>query len=448
MENNSAAYSGRPMPSTFSGENEMGNGERSIANGAPAMARVCIIYAYPSISEGHGSRILQTVQSVLTEAGASIDLIDLYRANFNPVTSMEEHALYGKSVLADVAAYQARLALAEVWFFLYPVWWSTPPAILKGFIDRVFTPGFAFKFEGKVMQPLLEGKRALVIRTFGGSALNEQLSGEVAENFMDKAVLGACGLKVSAQDIYSVESMAETAFNHALFQTSGYSRRMLVAPTGVPHRLRSISAPYLPPIEPKIRLPVDAEGEEKIELSDEAKSDLEYFKSARRKARDDVHRRADLRTGGGVSRPKTERGAFGSGRGGREAGSFGTSREGSSSGSYGSGRGSSNKGGFASQSERGSFGSGRASASTSSFGGRNRNARNSFGSGRSDSRSSNSSGARGGMPPSSTSGSGTPPLSSTGRPREGGQYFGRKSQETRREGTPFWKAGKKKHRRR
>ena len=268
------------------------------SSGVAAPPRVCIVYGYPSATAGHGPRILQTVTKTLTESAAPFDVLDLYRSRFNPVTSDEEHLIYGKDVAKDVAAIQSILGRAEVWIFLYPVWWSTPPAILKGWIDRVLTPGFAFSNDSKGSHPLLGSKRALIIRTFGGSALVEQRSGNVASSFMEKAVLLTCGIKSVSQDIFSSETLAETAFANALFQAAGSVRRALGRPTGIPHHLRSIAAPYLPPIEPKLKLPVDEADEDKVELSDEAKSDLEYFKSARRQAREAVHRKADASMGG------------------------------------------------------------------------------------------------------------------------------------------------------
>ena len=326
-----------------------------------APSRVCIIYAYPSLSSGHGPRILQTVQKALAESGTPVDLIDLYRENFNPVMGEAEVAQYGKSLPPDAASAQAKLAASEAWVLLYPVWWSTPPAILKGFFDRVLTPGFAFKSESRGIQPMLEGKRALVVRTFASSALQEQRFGMVAQGFMEKAVLGACGVRVVTVDIYSVDSLAESAFAHTLLQISGASRRLLSRPSVVPNYLRSISAPYLPPLEQKPRLPVNTEGEERIELSEEAKSDLEYFKSARRQAREAVHRKADARSGGKPAQKGKNRGFFGQGRGGNERGSFG--RGSGERGQFGSGR----AGG-----ERGSFGAGRGSNERSSFGGQGR----------------------------------------------------------------------------
>lgn len=326
---------------------------------APAVPpRVCVIYGYPSATAGHGPKLLQTVTKTLTESGAQFDVLDLYRSRFNPVTSDEEHLLYGKSVAPDVAAMQAVLGRAEVWIFLYPVWWSTPPAILKGWIDRVLTPGFAFRYDAKGVHPLLESKRAVIIRTFGGSALAEQRAGSVASSFMEKVVLGACGIKAVSQDIFSSETLAETAFGNALFQAAGSVRRALGRSSGVPHRLRSISAPYLPPIEPKIRLPLDEKDEDKPALSDEAKSDLEYFKSARRQAREAVHRRADASMGGrpsGQGQGQKQKGpsTFGrSDRGGDRI--FGRSNE-----QGGRREGRPRQGGWPGQSQGGNQGQGR-----------------------------------------------------------------------------------------
>lgn len=325
----------------------------SAAGSAGAPLRVCIIYAYPSLTKGHGPKILQKVLDTLREAAVGYDLLDLYRERFNPVLSDEEIDKTDMAAWPDVVGHQSKLREAGTWIFLYPVWWSSAPAMLKGWLDRVLSLGFAYSNDGKKVVPLLSSKRALIVRTFGRSAAHEEKLGHAAQASMDKAVLGVCGVKSVAVDIYSVEDLAETAFNHALFGVQGAVRRVQVKPSLVPHHLRSISAPYLPPIEQKPRLPVDSEGEEKIELSDEAKSDLEYFKSARRKAREGVHQRADARQGGkprnaaGQSRNRPE-GSGGFSRGGDRF--FGRKREGGRN--FGSA-------GMSSNEEGGIFSSGR-----------------------------------------------------------------------------------------
>ncbi len=276
---------------------------------------VLLIYAYPSATDGHGAQMLSTAQKVLDEAGATYTVLDLYRSGFQPVMPQSEVEHYGKNVPPDVAAAQAQLSSADVWIFLYPVWWSTPPALFKGYIDRVFTPGFAFQYSGAGSTPLLTNKRALIARTYGSSALQEQKIGNVAYGFMEKAVLEFCGVKSVSVDLYSIDSLPATAFNHALFQLSGAVRRQLVTPTAVPHGLRTVSAPYLPPIERR-EGPSLKEEDEKPELSAEAQSDLEFFRNARKAAKEKI---IGAPSGG---RNRGERGRGDQGRSERSGGQF------------------------------------------------------------------------------------------------------------------------------
>lgn len=398
---------------------------------------VCIVYAYPSLTSGHGPKILQKVLDTLREAAVDYDLLDLYRERFNPVMSEEEITQNGASAWPDVQGHQAKLAGAQAWIFLYPVWWSAAPAMLKGWTDRVLASGFAYRIEGKKMLPLLGGKRALIVRTFGQSAAYEEKMGHGAVSSMDKAVLGVCGVKAVAVDIYSVDELAETAFNHALFGVQGAVRRVQVKPSLVPHHLRSIAAPGLPPIEQKPRLPVDAEGEEKIEMSDEAKADLEYYRSARRKARENVHQRADARQGGKPRGSGGGRGAAFGGRSGGQSGGRSGERGGRASGPGGSRPSSGGSSGFARGGDR--------------FFGRKREGGPGFGS----AGAGNNEGGIFSSGPKREGGSGQNPSrpsgpgfgsSRPGQPRGGGRFTGRPPQSPPG-GKPGWSGGGRRRRR-
>lgn len=257
--------------------------------------KVCIIYAYPSTNSTHGSLLLQKVKETLQKDGIGFFILDMYRENFNPVMGEQEYEKYGQFVGDDVKRYQQILGQCNIWIILYPVWWATPPAILKGFFDRVLTPGFAFSYSEKGVLPLLNGKKALIIRTFGSSASQEAENGSVAQNFMEKSVLGFCGIKSFSVDIYSIDSLAMSAFNNNLMHIEGAVRRSLVTQTGVPHHMRTIPAPYLPPIEvaEKDEPSESNEKKKKKELTKQAQEDLEFFRQERRFARKEVHRKAD-----------------------------------------------------------------------------------------------------------------------------------------------------------
>lgn len=261
-----------------------------------AKPKVCVIYSYPAGS-AHGQKILEVVSKTLGQEGVAYDIVDLYLQNFNPTLSEHEAKMYGQSVPVEIARQQNMIKAADVIIFAYPVWWSAPPAILKGYIDRVFTPGFAYLQEGGHYKPLLGSKRALVLRTFSVSAEYEHKLKNPAKICMEGAVLEVCGIKSSAIEMYSVGSLAPSAFLHSLTHLEGAVRRALATPTGVPHRLRSIPAPYLPPIEER-KAPQeeisDVDGKDaKPKLSKQAQDDLKYFQSARRQAREAVHRRSD-----------------------------------------------------------------------------------------------------------------------------------------------------------
>ena len=85
--------------------------------------------------------------------------------------------------------------------FVYPTWWGTIPAILKGFIDRVFTEGFAFKETegGTGYLPLLGGRTADIITTMDTPAIVYQLIYRApGHNTMKRSILGFCGFEISS----------------------------------------------------------------------------------------------------------------------------------------------------------------------------------------------------------------------------------------------------------
>ena len=109
---------------------------------------VYIVYAHPRHDCLTGD-LLDAFVGGLTQAGHQHTISDLYRMGFNPVLSQAEYEREsrfdaGSQVSADVAAEQAKLDAADVWAFVYPVWWTDCPAILKGWFDRVWAVGWAY----------------------------------------------------------------------------------------------------------------------------------------------------------------------------------------------------------------------------------------------------------------------------------------------------------------
>jgi len=108
----------------------------------------------------------------LEKLGHSQRTYDLYRMRFNPVLSAQELAPAGAAhaVSADVAQAQEDIRAADALTVIYPLWWLTTPAMMKGYIDRVFARGFAYESHNGLVHGLLAGKKAILI-TLSGAPL-------------------------------------------------------------------------------------------------------------------------------------------------------------------------------------------------------------------------------------------------------------------------------------
>jgi putative NADPH-quinone reductase len=142
--------------------------------------RVLILYAHPN-PESFGAAIHRTLVQTLEAAGHAVDDCDLYGERFDPVLSREErlgyHDVPGNR--APVADYVRRLEEAEALVLVFPVWNFGFPAILKGFLDRVFLPGVSFRIENGLVQPNLRHiKRLMAVTTYGAPRWRAMLMGD------------------------------------------------------------------------------------------------------------------------------------------------------------------------------------------------------------------------------------------------------------------------------
>lgn len=122
-----------------------------------------IIYAHPW--EGSFNyHVLDVVKTKLQEKGHTIDLIDLNKDGFNPVMRPVDLRYFGKGVYADPLAenYANRLKKAEEIIFIFPIWWYSEPAILKGFFDKVLLKGHTYEQVGQELRGMLKVKRSAV----------------------------------------------------------------------------------------------------------------------------------------------------------------------------------------------------------------------------------------------------------------------------------------------
>jgi NAD(P)H dehydrogenase (quinone) len=107
----------------------------------------------------------------LAELGHQHTLYDLYSMSFDPVlTSTEIAQAQSHFVSPVVQQAQQDIESAEVLTVFYPLWWLSMPAILKGYIDRVFARGFAYESRQGVVHGLLKGRKCVIV-TLSGAPL-------------------------------------------------------------------------------------------------------------------------------------------------------------------------------------------------------------------------------------------------------------------------------------
>lgn len=153
-----------------------------------------IVYAHPR-KESFNHAILQTAVEGLQRKGHEVVVRDLYEIGFQPVLGSSE--IIGGAG-EDVIIEQQYLRWADVITFIYPIWWTGLPAIMKGYIERVFSYGFAYKYVEGVQMGLLKGKKAVIINTQGKSHAQYAASGmdQALRLTSDKGIFEYCGFDV------------------------------------------------------------------------------------------------------------------------------------------------------------------------------------------------------------------------------------------------------------
>lgn len=157
-----------------------------------------IIFAHP-YSKSFGKAIVDTIEKESIDNNVEIQIRDLYELEFNPILSGNDLInLRTQSYADDIEIEQEYIKWADVITVVYPVWWASMPAILKGYIDRVFANGFAFKNGENGPMGLLEGKKAILFSTTGfPSEIYEKIGMHSAmKQTTDKSIFEFCGIEV------------------------------------------------------------------------------------------------------------------------------------------------------------------------------------------------------------------------------------------------------------
>ncbi|WP_040951833.1 NAD(P)H-dependent oxidoreductase [Gorillibacterium massiliense] len=131
--------------------------------------KTLIVYTHPnhqSLNDGFLQAVIRGCQE--NARIEDIEVLDLYEEKFDPALVFNEEKLRrNMHVDPELAKYREQIMRADKLVFIYPIWWGRPPAMLLGYIDRVFVSGFAYR-EG---EGLLKGKTVVCVSSMKGPSL-------------------------------------------------------------------------------------------------------------------------------------------------------------------------------------------------------------------------------------------------------------------------------------
>jgi NAD(P)H dehydrogenase (quinone) len=170
--------------------------------------QISVILAHPN-PESFNHAIAKTIIGQLKLNGHSIFFHDLYSERFDPVLPYKE--ISDKASLPKaVRKHCEEIAKADGIIIVHPNWWGQPPAILKGWIDRIIRPGIAYEFlEGDsgegVPNGLLKARAALIFNTSNTDKKREKKSfGDPLETIWKNCIFGLCGITSFHRRMFSI----------------------------------------------------------------------------------------------------------------------------------------------------------------------------------------------------------------------------------------------------
>ncbi|WP_438445056.1 NAD(P)H-dependent oxidoreductase [Gorillibacterium sp. sgz5001074] len=159
----------------------------------------------------------------------AIEVLDLYEEKFDPVLVFnEEKRRRDMHMDPRLEKYRKQVLWADKLVFVYPIWWGRPPAMLLGYIDQMFSAGFAYRSNGGIFpEGLLKGKSVVCISTMMGPALYPMLWLNNAHKvLMGRALFRYVGIrKVKFFEFGSMESKQGTQ-QRKLEKVRRYFRRL------------------------------------------------------------------------------------------------------------------------------------------------------------------------------------------------------------------------------
>lgn len=158
--------------------------------------RVYVVYCHP-VEDSFVAAARDAALAGFAAAGHEVRVTDLYADDFNPLLSAFERAnhLAPPETKPDILPYAELLQWCDALVLVYPTWWSAQPAMLKGWIDRVWVRGIAYDVndESDIIVPRLQNiRRVVAITTHGSSKFVNAVQGECGKRVVTRSLRVLC----------------------------------------------------------------------------------------------------------------------------------------------------------------------------------------------------------------------------------------------------------------
>jgi NAD(P)H dehydrogenase (quinone) len=159
--------------------------------------RALVVHADPS-PDSLSAALFATATTTLRRRGHEVAALDLYAEHFAPAMSADERRAYHTDtpiVSGQVARHAALVRWADALVFVYPTWWAGPPAVLKGWLERVLVPGVAFHLDhrtNKVVSDLRHVRALVGISTYRSTWASVRLVHDSGRRILLRALRMLC----------------------------------------------------------------------------------------------------------------------------------------------------------------------------------------------------------------------------------------------------------------
>lgn len=192
-----------------------------------------VVFAHPNISSSFNAAILDKTKKSILDCGHNLEVSELYQMNWNATAGKndfrqhlnseeihlineQQNSLKNNLYENDLKQEMEKLARADYLIFIFPLWWASCPAVMKGWIDRVFSCDFAWGMKNMFHKGLMLGKRAAIFTSAGADEGeyspegDQQASLTQTLSHIHRGSLAFCGFDVlPIHAIFEVEDCKE-----------------------------------------------------------------------------------------------------------------------------------------------------------------------------------------------------------------------------------------------